>query len=530
MSIFHFRNVLVASASVVVLSTAAHAAATPADQSKIEALQQQVDDLSTQISDLKRSTSDQYADVARAEAAAPKSDVTVSLKNGRPTFTSADGRFTASIRALGQFDWGGFSQPSKAASFPVAYGPKLSDGSNFRRAYLGVQGKVFGDWSYNVNLDFGGNTGTEIQGRVQSLYIQYDGLGPFAFRIGAYPPAASLEDSTSAGDTIFLERNAPAEAQRSIAGGDGRDAASILYTGDNLFGSLSYTGGKVADGIGSYDEQTAGLGRISYLFDEGAFKFLIGANGTYVFSPAKGSASPGAKQNFSISAPPELTFDSSGYFTQSAANSVATTTSDLKLVNTGNINASHVEQWGVEGVAEFGSLYTQAGYFDYKIDRRASVLSDPNFTGWYAQASWVLTGETRDYNKANGAFSAPKPDAPLGENGSWGAWELAARYSDLDLNYHEGEVGHKTPSDGVRGGNQKILTLGLNWYPNSVIRFDFDYEHIDISRIVGGATAVAGSGTPPATFTVYPQVTAAQANSSANQGINAYAIRAQISL
>jgi phosphate-selective porin OprO/OprP len=142
-----------------------------------------------------------------------------------------------------------------------------------------------------------------------------------------------------------------------------------------------------------------------------------------------------------------------------------------------------------------------------------------------------LTGESRAYNPSTGAFGSPKPSAPFTLNGSGiGAWELAARYSDLDLNYNQGVVGSATPAGGVRGGDQKIFTAGLNWYPNSVIKFQFDYEHIEISRIIGGATAVAGIGTPPATFTVYPQISAAQANTSANQTINAVAIRAQISL
>jgi len=47
--------------------------------------------------------------------------------------------------------------------------------------------KAVGDASYNVNFDFGGAGGTETPGRVQSLYVQHDGLGPFAVRVGAYP-------------------------------------------------------------------------------------------------------------------------------------------------------------------------------------------------------------------------------------------------------------------------------------------------------------------------------------------------------
>ena len=498
------------------------------NDAKIQALESEIQDLSNQVQDLKRSTSDQYTDVQNQQASAVK----VTIANGRPTFSSADGNFTASIRALGQFDWGYFSQSAAAAGFPAAYGPDLSSGANFRRGYLGVQGKVFGDWSYNINYDFGGSGGTEDQGRIQSLYVEYDGLAPFAVRIGAYPAPANLEDGVGAADTIFLERNAVSDSARSIAAGDGRDAISLLYTGDRLFAALSYTGGKIKDGLGTFDEQNAVVGRLSdIIYSDGDTKLLLSASGTDVFKPADNAAGPGSKENVSISAVPELTIDSSGYFAQSSATAVPSTTSAAKLVNTGNIDAAHVYQWAAESAVNWQSLYAQGGYYWYSIDRRTGALPNPDFNGWYVQAAWVLTGESRAYNPSTGAFGSPKPSTPFTLNGSGiGAWELAARYSDLDLNYNQGVVGSDTPAGGVRGGEQKIWTVGLNWYPNSVIKFQFDYERIDIGRIIGGATAVAGVGTPPATFTVYPQISAVQANTSANQTINAVAIRAQISL
>ena len=96
---------------------------------------------------------------------------------------------------------------------------------------------MFGDWSYNFNYDFGGSGGTETPGHIQSVYLQYDGLAPWAFRVGAYPPPANIEDGTGSADTIFLERNSPSNLQRGLAGGDGRDAVTILYAGDRLFGT-----------------------------------------------------------------------------------------------------------------------------------------------------------------------------------------------------------------------------------------------------------------------------------------------------
>lgn len=398
-----------------------------------------------------------------------------SFANGRPMVQSPDGRFTFSVRGLGQFDMGYYDQDGSANRLAAANGPSLSSGANFRRAQLGIAGKLFGDWSYLFNYEFGGSNGSEQQGRIQSLYLQYDGLKPLAFRVGAYPPPAGIEDGTSAGDTIFIERNSPSEIARSLAGGDGRDAVTALYAGDEFFAALSYTGGKTTDAVGSaFGEQTALLGRVSDLvYSDNDASLLVGVMGAYVMNPAYNAAGPASTHMVTLSTGPELTVDSTG----------------TRLVSTGAINADHASTWGVEAAGQWRSLYAQGGYFGYQIDRAASTLSDPDFNGWYLQTSWVLTGEARKYNKANGAYGAPKPAIPFSlAGGGIGAWEVALRYSDLDLNYNEGGIGAAMPADGVRGGQQKILTAGINWYPNSLVRFLLNWQRVDIDRI--GTTAI----------------------------------------
>jgi len=440
-------------------------------------------------------------DVAQSTARIEKQDSPQwTLAGGRPQIQSPDGRFSLALRLLGQFDAAYYMQSAGAKRLAAANGPDLSSGTNFRRAQIGFQGKLFGDWSYFFNTEYGGSGGTESQGRVQALYVQYDGLAPFAFRIGAYPPSGGLEDNTSSADTIFLERAAASDIMRNTVGGDGRDSASISYAGDQFYAALSLTGGKVADAA-VFDEQEAVLGRVAdSLYSDSDSRIVVSASGAHVFQFADTTAGPGAMRNVTLAASPELTVDSTG----------------TKLVSTSAINAAGTTIWGVETGGNWQNLYGQAGYFSYSIDRRHSALPSPNFDGWYAQATWVLTGEARGYSTANAAFTAPKPRIPFSLPGSgWGAWELAARYSDLNLDDNAGHAGAATPLGGIRGGEQKIWTLGLNWYPNAVIRFALDWQHIDVDRL---GTIPAGFGHPVAN------------NTQVGQTINVLALRSQLSL
>jgi phosphate-selective porin OprO/OprP len=50
-----------------------------------------------------------------------------------------------------------------------------------------------------------------------------------------------------------------------------------------------------------------------------------------------------------------------------------------------------------------------------------------------------------------------------------GAWEVALRYSHLDLN-----------DDNIRGRELSDITVGLNWYLNSYLRLMFNYIRADL--------------------------------------------------
>jgi phosphate-selective porin OprO/OprP len=440
-------------------------AADPETDAKIKALEEQVQALSTQIQDLKAGTASKYVETQRQITA-----VAPTLTNGRPTITESDGAFSASLRTLVQFDTGNYDQDNRP---PPA--PKLSSGSDFRRSRFGIEGKVFTDWEYNFLYDFGGSG---VEGStITSAYIQYNAL-PVQLRIGAFAPYANFEDSAGAADLLFLERATVTEIQRSLAGGDGRSAFSVVKAGERAFGSLALTGGR-ANQSGVLDEQQALLGRASYLIESSPdSKIAIGANGTWIYKTANIFPPPGVA--LSLGNPPELRVDDTG-----------TNGAPTNLITTGNLNANSLKQWGVDGGGNYKSLYLEGGYYGFSVDRRNS-LPDADFYGWYVAASWMLTGEQRRYDPTRGAFRSPAVLHPVGSPGwqgatpagpvqtGWGAWELAVRYSFMDLTDHEFDP---VAANRIRGGEQDIWTVGLNWYINNAIKAQLNYQFVDVNRL-----------------------------------------------
>ncbi len=421
--------------------------------------------LGDQVAALKTSTADQYADIQNQRNA----DVHVTIDNARSAFTSADGRFMAQLRALMQYDTAYYSQSAK-----TSLATDLSSGTNFRRARLGLEGRAFGVWSYGFIYDFGGSSGAEQQGRISDSYIQYDGLAPFHVKTGSFAPNVGIDDQGT-GDLLFLERAAPAELARGIAAADGRQNFINVFANDkDYFASVSWTGAKSADSI-FFDEQQALVGRFAYrvlqnLEPASNTNVIVSANATYVYKVADIAASPSGTSPITLAIVPENYVDAT------------------KLVSTGAIDTDDYFQWGLEAAGNWNNFYAQGGYFGYQINRRASALADPNFGGWYAQASWVITGESRRYNAATASWAGPAPTAPVDLNATGlGAWEFAARYSVIDLDYRAGPAGDAAPIGGIRGGKQKAWALGLNWYPNVTVRFEFDYQNVTVDRLAATA-------------------------------------------
>ncbi|MBL8772267.1 MAG: porin [Phenylobacterium sp.] len=449
---------------------------------RLTAIQQQLDAMATQLAEMKTGQETAATDIATLKLPPAANAVTASLSNGKPALATTDGRFTANIRAILMMDGGKYFQDDNLPATVTSR--DLNEGVNFRRARIGFDGRLFGDFDYAFVYEFGGS-GVEEAGRLYEASVTYTALKPFRLKVGAFEPNVNLAAATSTSQMPLLERPAPAEAARNVAAGDSRVA--IQLSANDAFGSetgvawrwfaaTAFTGNTLG-GAQQFDEQTGWLARAALAPYSGVdWQAHIGANVQYVLQPndATGPNGAGPRYPVQIRDRPELRLDGT------------------RLVDTGAIDAEGARVFGGEAALQIKGLLVEAEAFRYRIERRASALPDPRFKGWYVQGSWVLTGETRPYNATEARFDAPKQTYTFNPAaGTWGAFELAARYSVLDLNFREGVAGAVGPLGAVRGGEQKILSFGANWYLNPAIRLMLDYQRVDIERLTA-AGAQAG--------------------------------------
>lgn len=427
-------------------------------------------------------------------------DTQWTFDNARPTVQSADLRFLMAIRVRVQTDVASFMQDSDLGNTTPTRNVQFKDlasGAVVRRAYLGVEGRAFYDFWYEFRLNFGGSnaeSGDIINlARLAYVYnwnVAYPSQPHFRINAGVIQPIMTFEDTVSSAQTTFMERGSVVNVATDFGGKDPRrgveltfQQADIFHPGDNLVISGAFTGqpaATTANNIG--DEGTNVLGRIAYrLWSDGTgnvsfANVQVGFTGSRIVSMT-GGATPGAARNLVFQDRPEIRVDGS------------------RLASTGSIPSTGGWIYGFDGAANFHNFYVFGEYYKFGAERDTHctgciAASDPSFDGWYIGASWIITGEWKPYvasatNNEMGSFGSPAPIQPFSlQGGTWGAWELAARYSTLNLNWNEGVLGAACTVAGcIRGGEQKIWTLGVNWYLNRNVRMQFNYLNVDVNKL-----------------------------------------------
>jgi phosphate-selective porin OprO and OprP len=145
------------------------------------------------------------------------------------------------------------------------------------------------------------------------------------------------------------------------------------------------------------------------------------------------------------------------------------------VVDTGEIAADGAVVVGGEAAWVNGPFSLQAEYLHSWVHETNGQV--PGFSGVYVMGSWFLTGESRPYDQTLGAFTRliPRKNFNWGKGG-WGAWELAARYSYVNLD-----------SADVNGGRLSMLMTGVNWYLHShaILRFEYGFGKVSARQPEG---------------------------------------------
>lgn len=359
-----------------------------------------------------------------AEATKP-SDVEVSIDKGI-NIKTRDEKFTAKIGGRVQAD---------AASY--SGDPEMGDGTEIRRARLYIQGTMYRDWGYKLQYDFV-DTGSA---GIKDAYLSYTGFDNLELKAGNFKDPFSLQEQTSSKFTTFTERALPS------AFAAGRHIGVMAST---VHQHWSLAGGLFGDSL-----TATGTG------DDGDEGWGAGARATWApINAGSQVVHVGLGLNYR-----ETGGDNKAQFKHQPESHVA----GINIVDTETI--AGVEDFfkvGAEIATVQGPFSAQAEYITTSVNRDSG--SDLDFDGWYVQAGYFLTGESRNYK--GGKFGSIKPKSNVGEGGI-GAWELALRYSTVDL----------TDAD-IDGGEADAVTLGLNWFPTPTLRFSANY--VDVLEVDGG--------------------------------------------
>ena len=331
---------------------------------------------------------------------------------------------------------------------------KLNDfksGGNIRSGWVDFDGGVGKDITYS--MDFG--LGADSKIKLGDAYVTYNGLSEnTGVSVGQISPGSCLQNTTSGKWTPFLERSLDANAF-SLESGLGANISKwsnkysfILSAIQPKFGSKPK---KPKLGVGNKDEEISRSDRW-IVATRVTYNPFINLEEHKIFQIG-GSASYEDNSNAGISykTGPEAQARNEGY----------NLNTDFDVKNTGEtkyIGAKHNETYVAEVSGQHGPFTAEAEYQIAKVKRSTNLGKNLKFTGWHVQAAYVLTGEARTYKQDNGTFTQVIPQAESG------AWEVAARYSTVNLNNKD-----------IRGGVGKNATLGLNYYANKNVRVAANY-------------------------------------------------------
>ncbi len=310
---------------------------------------------------------------------------------------------------------------------------QFSNSIDIRRARLTFRNGFANDWTFKASVELSTNP---FALEVKDLYLLYTGLSFGPVIGGNRKEPFSLEALVSARYTTMMEKALPVQAMAP-----GRNVGITIGALWNR--RTTFTFGLFGQGFEEDGLRASGIaltGRATHVFiDEPRHQFHVGLSGSY--------RHVGSTDAIRFRSRPEVGI------------------TDNYMVDTGDLDAVDVPRAGFEIAYINGPLSLQSELIASWVTR-GSGRDTLSFHGWYAQAAWFLTGESRPFDRGSARFGRIDPFLSV-DRGGKGAWEVALRMSRVDL----------SDSD-VIGGQETNLTAGLTWYLSSTMRAMVNYVNV----------------------------------------------------
>lgn len=459
--------------STVLLITASFQSARADDQAElIRRLQEQVQRLEFKVQALEGKEADDIAAIEGRAKALP----TLTVGECGFGFASADKDFALRLRGVLQFD---------SRTFFRDHGIGGNDGFLVRRARPLIEGTLFRDFDFLLVPEFGGATP-----QVFDAYVNYRLRPEAQLRLGKFKSPVGLEQLAVDVETLFNERALPTALTPN------RDLGVQLH-GEAFSGRVSYAAG-LFNGSGDArnstnldtDDTKEFAGRIFFQpFKPSADSFLqglgFGLGGSY-----------GSER--STTALPATTGGTlAGYATDGQQQFYAYNPA------TGAVTAGG-EHWRLapQGYYYYGPFGLLGEYVisNQRVSRTGVApftSASLENTGWQLTASWLLTGEPAAYKGG----VTPAQHFSL-TDGGWGAWQLVARYAELDV---DDAAFPSFANPATSASAAQAWSLGLNWYLNRNLMVKTSFSHTAFDFAPGGGAGTATATTSPGIVTRQPE-------------------------
>ncbi len=315
----------------------------------------------------------------------------------------------------------------------------MTNGTMLRRGIIQFKTTMYRDWEAYIDLN--ASQGGALTPRDMWVARHFRGsYHNFFIQAGNFKEATGMERLESSRLITFMERGADA----------------IFEEGRRKGIALTYYNPHIWAQFGSWGQE---IDQRRFERDNEAWGF----NGRVAYTPIRQDRRIVHVGGWASIRPPDADNNSRVRLRGRPETRIASNNSH-RFLNTGQItNVSNYTRYGLELGSILGPLQVYGEYKVFNVHRK-NDLPEPSFWSGFVMASYFLTGESRGYFADEGEFgNYDHPKNP------WGAVQLAVRYSRTNLTDEKANI---------FGGEQEVITLGLNYFATRYIRFYFNYAFV----------------------------------------------------